>query len=184
MLLSRDEFRQQVFARDGGRCVICSAPGQDAHHILERRLFDDGGYYLDNGATLCAACHVKAEMTVLSCDAIRAAIDGKSAGSDLIGPLEVAGSFWVFRIEKRDTQGVYTETQKGQLADFALQALGHGKMKVLDIDGRYIQENRVQAGDLVTTGTCVAPVTVSEGDRMRADFGDLGSLEMSLASAS
>jgi len=73
MLLSRDEFRQQVFARDGGRCVICSAPGQDAHHIIERRLFDDGGYYLANGATLCADCHVKAEMTVLTCDAIRTA---------------------------------------------------------------------------------------------------------------
>ena len=53
--------------------MICGAPGQDAHHIIERRLFDDGGYYLDNGATLCAACHVKAEMTVLTCDAIRSA---------------------------------------------------------------------------------------------------------------
>jgi hypothetical protein len=73
MLLSRDQFRQQVFARDGGRCVICGAPGQDAHHIIERRLFDDGGYYLDNGATLCAACHVKAEMTVLTCEEIRTA---------------------------------------------------------------------------------------------------------------
>ena len=41
----------------------------------------------------------------------------------------------------------------------------------------------LKAGDLVTTGTCVAPVTVSEGDRMRADFGELGSLEMSLAKA-
>ena len=42
----------------------------------------------------------------------------------------------------------------------------------------------LKAGDLVTTGTCVAPVGVSEGDRMRADFGELGSLEMSLASVS
>ncbi len=73
MLLTRDEFRQQVFARDGGRCVICGAPGQDAHHLIERRLFDDGGYYLNNGATLCAACHVKAEMTVLTCEEIRIA---------------------------------------------------------------------------------------------------------------
>lgn len=72
-LLTRDAFRQEVFARDGGRCVICGAPGQDAHHIVERRLFDDGGYYLDNGATLCAGCHVKAEMTMLTCDEIRAA---------------------------------------------------------------------------------------------------------------
>jgi len=73
MFLTRAELRQQVFARDGGRCVICGAPGQDAHHIIERRLFEDGGYYLNNGATLCAGCHVKAEMTVLTCDEIRTA---------------------------------------------------------------------------------------------------------------
>jgi hypothetical protein len=73
MLLSRDEFRQRVFERDLGRCIICGAPGQDAHHIVERRLFDDGGYFLDNGATLCGACHVRAEMTTLGCDEIRAA---------------------------------------------------------------------------------------------------------------
>jgi len=40
---------------------------------MERRLFDDGGYYLDNGASLCAQCHVLAEQTTLSCNAIRAA---------------------------------------------------------------------------------------------------------------
>jgi hypothetical protein len=72
-LLTRDEFREAVFVRDGRRCVICAAPGVDAHHIVERRLFDDGGYYLDNGATLCEACHMRAEMTILSCDEIREA---------------------------------------------------------------------------------------------------------------
>ena len=72
-LLSRDDFRRQVFGRDGGHCVICTAPGVDAHHIIERRLFPDGGYYLENGATLCADCHIRAEMTTLPCDEIRAA---------------------------------------------------------------------------------------------------------------
>ena len=84
-------------------------------------------------------------------DAIRAAIDGKSAGSDLIGPLEVAGSFWVFRIEKRDTQGVYTETQKGQLADFALQdgvaAKRSGVTIKLDMDSRDYEWANEHAGD-------------------------------------
>ena len=51
--LTRDQFRNGVFARDGHKCVLCQAPGQDAHHIMERRLFPDGGYYLDNGATVC-----------------------------------------------------------------------------------------------------------------------------------
>ena len=73
ILLSRDDFRAQVFARDRDRCVCCAQPGQDAHHILERRLFPDGGYYLANGATLCGPCHLKAESTELSCDEIRVA---------------------------------------------------------------------------------------------------------------
>jgi len=70
-LLTRDEFREGVFARDGRTCVTCGMPGQDAHHILERRLFPDGGYYLDNGATLCGGCHLFAESTELSTETIR-----------------------------------------------------------------------------------------------------------------
>lgn len=73
VLLSRDEFRRGVFARDGNCCVICRQAGQDAHHIIERRLFPDGGYYIDNGATLCRAHHMDAETTVLSCEEIREA---------------------------------------------------------------------------------------------------------------
>ena len=87
-LLSRNEFRERVFARDGYRCVICGAiEGQklhndghpcrlDAHHIIERRLWSDGGYYLDNGATLCDysnhGCHLDAETTEISVEEIRA----------------------------------------------------------------------------------------------------------------
>jgi len=101
-LLDRTSFREGVFNRDGYKCVICGTRGYnhpdvrhfstlqkssmelttlDAHHIIERRLWDDGGYYLENGATLCdeysgyvesgIGCHMKAEMTVLSCDEIR-----------------------------------------------------------------------------------------------------------------
>lgn len=72
-LLSRDEFRNAVFERDKHKCVICGASAQDAHHILERRLWPDGGYYLENGASLCGSCHIKAEQTLLSCDQIREA---------------------------------------------------------------------------------------------------------------
>lgn len=72
-LLLRDAFRAAVFARDRDRCVICGEPAQDAHHILERRLFDDGGYYLSNGASLCARHHIEAEQTTLSVETIRAA---------------------------------------------------------------------------------------------------------------
>lgn len=73
ILLSRDDFRESTFKRDGYKCVICGDQGKDAHHIIERRLFSDGGYYLDNGATLCHIHHIKAEETTLSCDEIREA---------------------------------------------------------------------------------------------------------------
>lgn len=53
-------------------------------------------------------------------DAVRAAIKDKPAGSELFGPVEVSGNFWVFRIDKRDPEGLYSETQKSQMADLAL----------------------------------------------------------------
>lgn len=70
-VLTRDEFREGVFARDGHKCVICGEPAKDAHHIIERRLFDNGGYYLSNGASLCQTHHIAAEETTLSCEEIR-----------------------------------------------------------------------------------------------------------------
>lgn len=72
-LLTRDAFREAVFARDNNKCVICFLPAADAHHIFERRLWPDGGYYLDNGASLCPSCHIKAEQTTLSVEEVRAA---------------------------------------------------------------------------------------------------------------
>lgn len=70
-LLSRDQFREGVFSRDEHKCVICGDPAKDAHHIIERRLFSDGGYYLDNGASLCQTHHIQAEETTIGCDLIR-----------------------------------------------------------------------------------------------------------------
>src|SRR5258708_16042423 len=73
MANDRDAFRNAVFAGDRNLCVICGEAGQDAHHIVERRLWPDGGYYLDSGATLCGLHHVQAEQTTLSCEQIREA---------------------------------------------------------------------------------------------------------------
>ena len=58
-----------------------------------------------------------AEPPLLLPENIRTAIEGKSAGEEIFGPVEVAGAFWVFKIDVRDPQGTITETQKGQLAD-------------------------------------------------------------------
>lgn len=68
---NRDEFREATFRRDGGRCVLCAAPAEDAHHILERRLWPDGGYLLDNLASVCGSCHVLCEQTVISVEEVR-----------------------------------------------------------------------------------------------------------------
>jgi len=70
-LLDRETFRLAVFDRDNHLCVKCARPAKDAHHIMERRLFDDGGYYLDNGVSLCEGCHLLAEKTRLSTDELR-----------------------------------------------------------------------------------------------------------------
>ena len=71
--MTRSEFRQAVFERDGHTCVMCGAPAQDAHHILERRLFPDGGYHPDNGASVCGECHYDAEKTHITPENLRAA---------------------------------------------------------------------------------------------------------------
>src|SRR6185312_16087472 len=70
-LLSREEFRERVFKRDVYKCVLCSARAQDAHHILERRLWTDGGYYLSNGGSVCGPCHILCERTLVTVEDIR-----------------------------------------------------------------------------------------------------------------
>jgi len=73
MLLTRDSFRNSVLKRDNYLCVICNNPAQDAHHIMERRLFLDGGYYINNGASVCGNCHLKCEQTLISVEQVREA---------------------------------------------------------------------------------------------------------------
>jgi hypothetical protein len=69
-LLSRQQFSDYAFARDRGCCVNCGEPGVDPHHIIERKLFNDQGFYLDNCAILCSECHHLAETTELSVETI------------------------------------------------------------------------------------------------------------------
>lgn len=72
-LLTRDVFRESTFARDNYTCVFCDKPAVDAHHILERRLWPDGGYYLNNGASVCADHHIECENTKISVEDVRIA---------------------------------------------------------------------------------------------------------------
>jgi hypothetical protein len=70
---TREQFRDAVFARDNGLCVVCGEPAVDAHHLIERRLFADGGYFPDNGVSVCGPCHIKAEQTLISPEELREA---------------------------------------------------------------------------------------------------------------
>jgi hypothetical protein len=53
--------------------VFCTLPAVDAHHILERRLWPDGGYYIDNGASVCQEHHLACERTDITVEDVRQA---------------------------------------------------------------------------------------------------------------
>lgn len=73
ILLTRDAFREGVFARDKHTCVFCSHPAEQAHHIIERRLWGNGGYFLANGASVCEDHHLACEQTIFSVEDVREA---------------------------------------------------------------------------------------------------------------
>ncbi len=72
-LLSRQRFSEAVLGRRGGLCCMCDSPAVDAHHILDRKLFSNGGYYMSNGAAVCEFHHWRCETTVISLHEVRAA---------------------------------------------------------------------------------------------------------------
>ena len=60
---SRPEFKKAVFAKTNGKCCVpgCNCDAVDAHHIMDRHLWYQGGYHLSNGAALCRQHHLDAE---------------------------------------------------------------------------------------------------------------------------
>lgn len=59
----RSKFRSAVFAESNNSCIVpwCPNDADDAHHILERALWGDGGYVPANGAAVCNHHHQYAE---------------------------------------------------------------------------------------------------------------------------
>lgn len=53
-------------ARDGGKCVVCGAPGVNAHHILSAAYFPALYRDIDNGVLLCRKCHLWAHRGMFS----------------------------------------------------------------------------------------------------------------------
>lgn len=70
-LLTREQFFEAVMERDRKRCVHCREHAVDAHHLIDRKCFADGGYYEDNGVSLCSKCHLYAEQGLLSPQQLR-----------------------------------------------------------------------------------------------------------------
>lgn len=73
-LLTREIFKEKSLKRDKYQCVFCKRKQSLAvHHIIDRKLFTDGGYYLDNGATVCDEHHWSCEKTDISVEDVRKA---------------------------------------------------------------------------------------------------------------
>lgn len=96
LLLTREDFEAVVFAKTKGLCVFCTLPAVDAHHILDRKLFANGGYFASNGAPVCASHHWDCETTKLSVEVVRAVCGISSpmlpAGFDLVSSYDKLGN--------------------------------------------------------------------------------------------
>jgi 5-methylcytosine-specific restriction endonuclease McrA len=72
VLLTREEARQKTLDRDHNKCIICNEINElTIHHIIDRSLFKDQGYYIDNLITLCPVCHIKSENGTYTCNELR-----------------------------------------------------------------------------------------------------------------
>jgi predicted restriction endonuclease len=75
----RTRWTRLVKERDNYTCQCCGHVGQKgdgtlhAHHILDRSLFDNGGYFIANGVSLCSFHHLEAEKTRITCEDLRQA---------------------------------------------------------------------------------------------------------------
>jgi hypothetical protein len=70
-LLTREQFNELAKKRDKNTCIFCSNKNVVVQHIYDRKLFSDGGYYLDNGASVCDEHHWSCEKTDISVEDVR-----------------------------------------------------------------------------------------------------------------
>lgn len=64
---NRSQFRENCFERDNHICIVpwCEKDAEDAHHIIERAEWDNGGYFKKNGASVCSHHHKAAEENLI-----------------------------------------------------------------------------------------------------------------------
>lgn len=65
-------------------------------------------------------------------DELQEALEGK-ADKELFGPVEIGSQWWVFRVESRDPEGPYTDSQKTALAGIAFDDAIAAKRATLKI---------------------------------------------------
>lgn len=72
--MTRQDFRERCTERDNKECTVPICPhtvtsdpdeSGEVHHILERKLWEEGGYIPDNGATVCNFHHRLAETDII-----------------------------------------------------------------------------------------------------------------------
>lgn len=142
MSVFREDFKKLVFDRDNHNCVICGNLAVDAHHIMDRKLFEWGGYLLDNGASLCSSCHIQAEKCLLSVETIRE----KAGITKIILPKGMSpekrydkwGQIMADFVKYPRTRHIVgSSLQKGDLGDYVSYEELEGKYLVIEekIDG-------------------------------------------------
>ena len=62
-LLTRQEFKVYALNLYASKCCIpgCTEDMADAHHIMDRKVFSNGGYYPSNCAPVCSRHHMQCE---------------------------------------------------------------------------------------------------------------------------
>ena len=136
-MLTREEFKEEVFKRDGYLCINCSKEAVDAHHITERKLWEDGGYYLDNGSSLCSDCHWKAESTELS---VRQILESCGIQNYILPSCLEAGynyDKWGNRILDGNVRQIGPLFEDGQVQKILYSQIYKGKIKFIMGDHLY-----------------------------------------------
>lgn len=67
-------FTAHVLARDGNKCVFCSSPAVSVHQLFAKELWDDGGFFAENGASVCQTHLHACRATEISVETVAAAI--------------------------------------------------------------------------------------------------------------
>lgn len=129
--MSREKFRQHCVERDDGQCVVpdCheqvtpspDGPGE-VHHIIERKLWTNGGYIPRNGVSICNEHHRLAERNIIPPQAFwRQLVENADKGGMYV-PLPRDVHRGVSHATESDTVGVWTDAEN--VPEFAVDKWG------------------------------------------------------------